>query len=114
MRRTVGLLSLIVAVAAMAAIAANGHAQGRKPVVGLPWPGPPGTHNGLIPFTQELTARGYELGRTVVIAEAYAGGDPERLSAISTELLGRQVDILVTPGALASNRARSASNGSRC
>jgi len=109
-RRTVNLLSLIGALAGMAAIAVEGHAQDRKPIVGLPWPGPPGTHNGLAAFSQGLTARGYQPARSVMIIEAYAGGDPERLPETMTELLGRRVDILVTPGGLATRAAQRATS----
>jgi ABC-type uncharacterized transport system substrate-binding protein len=49
-------------------------------------------------FRQRLRALGYIEGQNTVIEERAAKGQVERLAGLAAELLGRQVDILLTAG----------------
>ncbi len=51
-------------------------------------------------FRQGLADLGYVEGRTIVIEERYAGGDPNRFPELIDDLLSRNVDVLVTGGAV--------------
>jgi putative tryptophan/tyrosine transport system substrate-binding protein len=49
---------------------------------------------------QGLTDLGYVEGRTIVIEERYAGGDPGRFPELIEDLLSRNVDVFITGGAV--------------
>jgi putative tryptophan/tyrosine transport system substrate-binding protein len=49
---------------------------------------------------QGLTDLGYVEGRTIVIEERYAGGDPGRFRELIEDLLSRNVDVFITGGAV--------------
>src|SRR5260370_22504093 len=51
-------------------------------------------------FRQGLADLGYVEGRSIVIEERYAGGDPSRFPELIDDLLSRNVDVLVTGGAV--------------
>ena len=51
-------------------------------------------------FRQGLADLGYVDGRTIVIEERYAGGDPGRFPDLIEDLLSRSVDVFITGGAV--------------
>jgi putative ABC transport system substrate-binding protein len=50
-------------------------------------------------FRQGLADLGYVEGRTIVIEERYAGGDPGRFPELIEELLSRNIDVFIAAGA---------------
>jgi putative ABC transport system substrate-binding protein len=59
-------------------------------------------------FRQGLRDLGYVEGRNLVIEYRDADGKPERLAAGAAELVGLNVDVIVSPGTLASLAAKRA------
>ena len=59
---------------------------------------------------QGLADVGLVEGRNLVIERRYAESHPERLSALATELVGLDVAVLLTPGAVVTRAARSATD----
>jgi len=59
-------------------------------------------------FRQGLRDLGYVEGRNLVIEYRDAGGKPERLAASAAELVALNVDVIVSPGTLASLAAKRA------
>src|SRR5262245_6524778 len=59
-------------------------------------------------FRQGLRALGYVEGQNLVLAYRYAAGSAERLPALATELVQRQVDVLVAGGVPAVRAAQQA------
>src|SRR5262245_40080228 len=53
---------------------------------------------------------GYVEGRSIAIEYRWAEGKTDRLAALATELVGRNVDVLLTPGTTASVAAKKATN----
>lgn len=53
---------------------------------------------------------GYVEGRSILIEYRWAEGKTDRLATLATELVGRNVDVLVTPGTTASVAAKKATN----
>ena len=51
-------------------------------------------------FRQGLADLGYVEGRTIVIEERYAGGDPGRFPELIDDLLSRNVAVFITGGAI--------------
>ena len=68
------------------------------PRIGYIWSGAPGAEMSIAGLRQGLTDRGYVVGRNLMIEERYAEGNPERVPALIAELLGLNIDVLVTPG----------------
>ncbi len=80
--------------------------QGKIPKIGVLVPADPDTVR--IPFEEGLSARGYIVGRTILIEFRSADGRPDRLAALAAELVRLKVDILVafqTPAAHAAKEA---------
>ena len=81
------------------------------PRLGYVWVGVRGTDVSNAGLRQGLADLGYVVGRSLMLEERYANGDPERVPALIAELLALNVDVLVTPGTpitLAAQRATSA------
>src|SRR3990172_1283652 len=55
-------------------------------------------------FRQGLRELGYVEGKNIVIEWRYAGGKPERLSELATELVRLKVDLIVSPGGAPTTR----------
>jgi putative ABC transport system substrate-binding protein len=86
--------------------------QKRMPLIGYLSAGSPGTSaSGLAAFRQGLSETGYVEGQNVAIEYRWAETRYDRLPALSTDLVGRKVDVLVaasgTPSALAAKKATS-------
>ena len=56
-------------------------------------------------FRQGLRKLGYVEGKNIVIEWRYAGGKPERLSELATELVRLKVDLIVSAGGAPTTRA---------
>ena len=65
----------------------------------------------LASFRRGLAAVGFEDGRNVAIEFRWARGRNETLPALAAELVRRKVDVLATPGSLASALAARAATG---
>jgi hypothetical protein len=66
---------------------------------------------------QGLADRGYEIGRNLILEERYANGNWDRIPGLISELLGLNVDVLVTVGtvtSIAAQRAPRLSRSSAC
>jgi putative ABC transport system substrate-binding protein len=61
-------------------------------------------------FRKRLAELGYVDGKTVVIEERFANGDPQRLAELARELVASKVDVIVTPAIAATVAARDATN----
>jgi putative tryptophan/tyrosine transport system substrate-binding protein len=59
---------------------------------------------------QGLADRGYEIGRNLVLEERYANGNSDRIPGLISELLGLNVDVLVTVGTVTSIAAQRATS----
>jgi putative tryptophan/tyrosine transport system substrate-binding protein len=79
------------------------HAQQiAKPVIGLLHAGSPEENEKrLAAFRKGLADGGYVEGRDIAIDYRWAAGKSERLAALATELVTRQVALIVTPGSTA-------------
>ena len=62
---------------------------------------PAGDRRGFVALTQALGDLGWTDGRNVRIDLRYAGGDINRMRAFAQELVGLQLDIIVTVGTAA-------------
>jgi len=93
----------------LAPLACDGHAAANVPVIGfLALPDPAAAATVLEPFRQGLRALGYIEGQTMVLEERWAAGTLERFPALATELVQRQVDIIVAVGTPAAKAAQHA------
>jgi ABC-type uncharacterized transport system substrate-binding protein len=59
---------------------------------------------------QGLADRGYEIGRNLILEERYANGNWDRIPGLISELLGLNVDVLVTVGTVTSIAAQRATS----
>ena len=82
------------------------------PVIGFlgsTWPGPNAAN--MAAFRQGLSDIGYVEGQNLAIEYRWAEGHYDRLPALAADLVGRQVDVIVTtggtPSALAATNATS-------
>src|SRR5262245_16137742 len=86
--------------------------QGRMPVVGVLRLNPQHIIETFAePFRRYMKAIGWEEGRNIRFAFAWAGGFTERLPALAGELVAQNVDLIVTfgdPGIRAAQRAAGA------
>ena len=107
---TITKLSTILIVLCLSAPFGLG-AQQKGPMVriGLLWPLPA---SAAVPsqeaFVKGLRDLGWFEGRNLVIERRFADGRPDRLPGLAVELVGRNVDMIVTgstPGALAAKHA---------
>src|SRR5262249_17158359 len=85
--------------------------QGRLPVVGVLRPVPKGTDQIPEPFRRYMRAIGSEDGRNVRFPFVWSEGQNERAPALAGELVGQNVDLIVTfgdPAIRAAQRATAA------
>jgi len=60
-------------------------------------------------FSRAMTARGWDVGRNLQLAERHAGGDPERFPALARELVAERVDVILAISDQAADAAVRAS-----
>jgi putative ABC transport system substrate-binding protein len=63
-----------------------------------------------VPFMRKLVEFGYVEGKNVVIERKSAEGNPERLKEFAADLVGQQVDVIVTAGTPAGFAAKQATS----
>ena len=63
-----------------------------------------------VPFMRKLVELGYVEGRNVVIERKSAEGNTERLKELAADLVGQQVDVIVTAGTPAAFAAKKATS----
>ena len=88
-------------------------AQQPMPVIGYLSPGSLETDNipgRLIAFRQGLNEAGYVEGQNVAIEYRWAQGQNDRLAALATDLVRRQVAVIVTPSAPPALAAKAATS----
>ena len=87
----------------------NGAAQSRGiPLIGYLGNGNPPRTTSALPFSIGLRDLGWIEGQTVMIKFRWAKGNPDRLSALASELVQANVDVIVAAGPRAINAARAA------
>ena len=93
-RATYTFLALLLLIAPLAVEAQQG---GKVPRVGILWPYSPSIGSVFVDaFRQGLHGLGYVEGRNIVLEERWAEGNLDRLPSLATELVGGNVDIIVT------------------
>ena len=103
MRRRELMLLLGGALTAARALRAQ---QKAMPVIGFLSSASPGPFAPFVAaFRQGLSESGYVEGQNVAIEYRWAEGHYDRLPALAADLVGRQVDVIVTGGGTASARA---------
>jgi len=91
------------------AAAASAQHRGKAARIGYVWLGPAGSDSTtLAGLKQGLAEAGLVAGRDFVIEYRYADGRPERLPIILAELVALKVDLLITPGTIATRAAQTA------
>ena len=96
---TIGRRNVLAALGGAAAwpLAARAQ-QGRLPVVGVLRPNPKGTDQFVEPFRRCMRAIGWEEGRNIRFLVVWAEGGNERAPALAEELVGQNVDLIITFG----------------
>ena len=103
--------AFIRGIAAFAASPCAAHAQqrsGKIPQIGWLAVGSPAAQTLLDEYRSGMRELGYIEGRTVQTEYLYADGQIDRLPGLAAELVGHNVDVIVTagtPGSLAAKRA---------
>jgi putative ABC transport system substrate-binding protein len=94
--------ALVLAAALLwAPIAAEAQTPPRAPRLGYLWLGPRGSATSTLDGLREgLRELGYVEGQNIFIEYRYAGGDPERLGDLATDLVQAGVDVILAPGGL--------------
>src|SRR5215831_3551075 len=72
--------------------------QGRLPVVGVLRPNPKGTDQFVEPFRRYMRAIGWEGERNIRFLFVWAEGRNERAPPLAEELVGQNVDLIITFG----------------
>ena len=103
-RRT--FLAATGAVFLAAPLAALAQQSGRLPRIGVLWP--ISDNPELEAFRQGLRELGYVEQQNIVLEYRYARGKDEALAALAAELVGLNVDIILTYGVTAAKAARQA------
>ena len=72
--------------------------QSLLPVVGVLRPNPEGTDQFVEPFRRHMRAAGWEEGRNIRFLVVWAEGRNQRAPALAEELVGQNVDLIITFG----------------
>jgi putative ABC transport system substrate-binding protein len=108
-------------IVALLATSACGREEPAKPVAGpriprvtllyfgayTPTPAAPHPRSS-VAFRQRIAELGYVDGKTILIEERFAGGDPQRLAALAAELAASGVDAVVASGSSATAAMKQA------
>ena len=97
---------------AVAAWPLTAAAQQTKKVyrVGFLWDGPDVFPDALEAFRQGLRDLGYVEGETIAIEYRWADGKPERMRELAEELVGLEVDVIMTPSSIYTGAAKRATS----
>jgi putative ABC transport system substrate-binding protein len=96
-------------VAALSApVAAAAQAAGELPRIGFLFYGPAGPSPEIEAFQKGLTELGYVEAQNVGVDYRFAGGRPERLSELATQLVALRPRVIVAPGTPAAMAAKQA------
>ena len=110
-RKTVGIIAIVVLGFMLPPLAAHAQQAGKVPRIGFLGATSESAHRPLLEaFRQGLRDLGYVEGKNLIIEFRWAEGRYDRLPALAAELVGLQVDLLVshgTPGTWAAKRATS-------
>jgi putative ABC transport system substrate-binding protein len=110
MRRTVSGLVLGAMLLALS-IPAAAQQPAKVPRIGfLSAASPSSVLDRLDAFRQRLRELGYMEGKNIVIEYRHAEGKTDRLSALAAELVGLQVDVIVSAGPQATRAAKEATS----
>src|SRR5258707_1121162 len=86
-------------------------AQSAMPVIGFLHSGPRASFpQPLAGFLKGLNEQGYEDGRNVVIEYRWADNQYDRLPELASDLVRRQVSVIVTPGSTPATLAAKQAN----
>jgi TPR repeat protein len=100
-RRAMDSLTRLGAATAVPPSAPSNRAQAATPVIGiLDWGFPNRNANFLAAFRQGLAKAGYVEGRNIAIEYRWASMQSRRLPILATELVNREVALIVTTGAM--------------
>jgi putative ABC transport system substrate-binding protein len=107
-RRWASAATLVIGLAVLHPGATS--AQAQVPRVGLLFLAAPEADNSqrAVAFREGMRELGYLEGQTVVFEYRHAGGKPERLSALATDLVRSRVNVIVAVGYQASIAAKAA------
>src|SRR5215470_152976 len=96
-------------IAALSApVAAAAQQAGGPPRIGFLFYGSPGQSPEIEAFRKGLTEAGYVDAQNVAIEYRFAGGRPERLSELATQLVALRPSVIVAPGTPAAVAAKQA------
>ena len=95
---------------ALSLAAGAARAQARMRRIGFLFYGPPGSSPEIDALRRGLREMGWPEGEKVHIEYRFASGQLERLPELAAELVGLNVDIIVTPGTPASVAAKKATS----
>jgi putative ABC transport system substrate-binding protein len=104
-------ITLLGGAAAAWPLAARAQQAGKLPTIGFLVAGTPTSHGQWVAaFVQRLRELGWIEGRTTTIEYRWAEGRNERFAEIATELVQRQVDVIVTSATAAIVAAKQATS----
>ena len=107
-RKLAGILAVVVTTA-LSGVAAQAQQATKISRLGLLLTGTPSSSSGsLEAFRNSLRKLGYIEGKNILIQYRYAEGNPDRLPSLATELVGLNVDVIVTTGTPAAQAAKNA------
>jgi putative ABC transport system substrate-binding protein len=66
--------------------------------------------SAIVLFRNRLTELGYVEGKTIIVEESYADGDPQRLTQLARQIVEGKPDVIVTIAAAATAAARQATS----
>ena len=113
MRRIAIGLMLTLALGCLGAVplAAEAQSPRKRHRIGFLWNSSPSfTHPQLEAFRHGLSERGYVEGEHFTIEHRYAEGNPALLPGLAAELVGLQVEVIVTSGAQAIQAVKQATS----
>jgi putative ABC transport system substrate-binding protein len=95
----------------LAPFAAEAQSPSKAHRIGFLWNASPSlTHHLLEAFRHGLYERGYMEGKDLTIENRYAEGNPDLLPGLAAELVGLQVEIIVTSGSQAIQAVKHATS----
>jgi len=107
----VGVIVMLTLSLLVASLTAEAQSPREVHRIGLLWNSSPSlTHHLLEAFRHGMHEHGYVEGEHFTIESRYAEGNPDLLPGLAAELVGLQVEVIVTSGAQAIQAVRHATN----